>query len=335
MLRALLALTILVSASPAWADEPKYSCTYCDPEPDKRYPNGWRLMLSDLTLFRLNPIGLETRMRIGFQKRLYKSTEKAKENNFMFIGAFPKLNPASGQISFGGEIQPLSIFNVRTYYELQQFFGTFGFLQSFTSANAANFSDTNLAALADTAGTEPESKLVQHFSVQPQLMLKFGPIVVRSLLQLDYWNFNTKNKLIYEPTFDTLLPRKGWSMQTDTDVLYVPGSGLALGLRHTYSRPFYRAEHFDDAADQRAYDGQNAHQRIGLFAAYTFKDNGPSTFTKPTVLMVVSFYLQHKYRAGQPDMLDPGHTTEDYRSRAFPYLLLGFAFESDLLAIRY
>jgi hypothetical protein len=301
-------------------------------EPNK-FPDGWRLMLSDLNIFRLNPIGLESRARFGLQKKLYPSTKKVTENNFFFVGTFPKLNPASAQISIGGELQPASIFNVRTYYELQKFYGTFGFLQSFTSANS-NYSDSNLKDLADMPATEPESKTVRHFSVQPQVMLKFGKVVVRSLLQLDYWDFKTRGTLVYEPTFDTLLPKQGWTMSTDTDVLYMPGNGLAAGLRHTFVKPFYGSEHFDSAGDENTYDGQNAHHRLGLFAAYTFKDKGPSTFNKPTALLIVSFYLKHKYRAGQPDMMDPGHDEDDYRTRAFPYLILGFAFESDLLAIQ-
>jgi len=306
------------------------------PEPAEptKFPMGWRLMISDLTIFRLNPIGLETRSRIGLQKKLYASNKKISENNFFFLGAFPKLNPASAQFSLGGELQPASIFNVRTYYELQQFFGTFGFLQSFGSANA-NYSDHNLATLKDQSATKPEAKLVQHFSVQPQIMLKFGKIAVRSLLQLDYWKFDlSRGDLFYEPTFDTLLPNNGWTMSTDTDVLYVNGKGLAAGLRHTYVRPFYKSSHFTDSADENTYDGQNAHHRVGFFGAYTFKDKGPSTFNKPTAILIVSFYMKHKYRAGEPDTLDVGHTADDYRTRAFPYLILGFAFESDLLAIQ-
>lgn len=297
------------------------------------FPDGWRLMLSDLTIFRLNPIGLETRARLGLQKKLYPSTKKVTENNFLFAGIFPKLNPASAQLGFGGEIQPASIFNVRVYYELQQYFGTFGFLQSFSSANS-NYSDTQLKELADQPATEPEAKLVRHFSVQPTLMLKFGKVVVRSLLMLDYWDFKTRGTLIYEPTFDTLLPKQGWTMATDTDVLFVPGTGLAAGLRHSYVKPFYSDDHFNDAGDRDAYDGQNSHHRVGFFGAYTFRDDGPSTFNKPTVLLILSMYIQHKYRAGEPSTLDAGHTADDYRTRAFPYLVVGFAFESDFLAVR-
>src|SRR5688572_14995278 len=49
------------------------------PEPSK-YPNGLRLMASDLTIFRLNPLGLETRARIGVQKKLFPSDMKLTEN---------------------------------------------------------------------------------------------------------------------------------------------------------------------------------------------------------------------------------------------------------------
>jgi hypothetical protein len=52
-------------------------------------PASWRLMLSDLTVLRLNPLGLETRGRFGFQKRLFPSKAKISENNFAFFGLYP------------------------------------------------------------------------------------------------------------------------------------------------------------------------------------------------------------------------------------------------------
>jgi hypothetical protein len=116
-------------------------------------------------------------------------------------------------------------------------------------------------------------------------------------------------------------------------VLYVPGTGLAAGIRHSWVKPMYATKHFADAADEAMYDGQNSHQRIGLFGAYTLKDLGPSRFNKPTVIVIVSWYLKHKYRTGTPDMVDPGHDADDYRTRAFPYFLAGFAFESDFMTV--
>jgi len=308
---------------------------FADEEPVNKYPEGWRLMVSDLTIVRLNPTGLETRARIGVQKKLFPSELKLTENNFLFAGIFPKLNPASGHIAVGAEVQPASIFNLRVFGEASKYFGTFGYLQSFTSANA-NYSDATLADNKDnpTPATEPQAATGIRFSMQPMLQLKLGKIAVRALAMFDYWNFSTRASTAYEPTLDTLLPDQGWTVSTDTDVLYVPGNGLAAGLRHSWVKPMYSREHFDSDADQAAYDGQNSHQRLGLFAAYTFHDEGPSRFNKPTVILIVSWYLKHKYRAGEPDMLDPGHDAGDYRSRAIPYVVAGFAFESDFIDVR-
>jgi len=290
----------------------------------------------DLQIFRPIPTGLATGSRFGRPMKLYPSDKKVTENNFFFAGLYPKLNPASAQLGVGGELQPASIFNVRVLGELQQYFGTFGFLQSFGSANA-NYSDQTLADNKDAGNpsTEPQATLVKHLSIQPMLQLKFGKIALRSLLQLDYWNADIRSGDVafYEPTFDTLLPDQGWTMSTDTDLLYVTGTGLAAGLRHTYVRPFYNDKHFTGMADENAYDGKNAHHRLGFFGAYTIKDNGPSTFNKPTLILIVSFYLEHKYRAGEPDTLGPGEDAGDFRTRAFPYFIAGFAFESDFLAV--
>src|SRR5690606_33269445 len=68
----------LVTSSPPLIDEP-------EPEPGpSKYPDGLRVMASDLTIFRLNPLGLETRARVGVQKKLYASDKKVTENNFFF-----------------------------------------------------------------------------------------------------------------------------------------------------------------------------------------------------------------------------------------------------------
>ena len=304
-------------------------------------PGSWRLMLSDLTVFRLNPLGLETRARLGMQKRLYASEKAITRTNFMFLGAYPKLNPASAQLGIGGELQPASIFNIRAFAEVQQFFGTFGFLQSFTTPTA-NYSDHTLKDLRDDPVRAPQSTRMFHASIQPMLQLKVGPVAVRSLLLLDYWDFKVRDgdTTAYEPTVDTLLPDKGWTLSTDTDVLYTGRPGLAIGVRHSYVRPFYKQRHFASATDDNqaafaAYDGDNSHHRAGLFAAYTFRDDGPSRFNKPTVLLIMSWYLTHRYRTGEPGSpLPMDGRPDDYTSRAFPYLILGFAFESDFLPVR-
>ncbi len=311
-----------------------------EPEPerlpgDRVPPAGLRVMLSDVTFLRLNPIGLETRARFGVQQRLYYSDKAITRQNFWFAGLYPKLNPASAQIALGGEIQPASIFNLRVFGEVQKYFGTFGFFQSFQTANA-NYSDQTLKDLRDSTTTPPQTSTVLHASIQPLLQLRAGPIVVRGLFQLDYWNFKVRagDNVAYEPTVDTLLPNKGWTLAIDADVLYTGRKNLAIGLRFSHVHPFYNEDHFANAAELEAYDGQNMHSRLGLFAAYTLRDDGPSTFNKPTLILVASWYLDHRWRTGEPGTLTAADRPDDFTSRAFPYLLLGFAFESDFLAVK-
>jgi hypothetical protein len=304
-------------------------------DPDAPPPSGWRLMLSDLSILRVNPIGIETRARFGLQKRLYYSEKAITKTNFMFAGLYPKLNPASASLGVGGELQPASVFNLRVFGEFQQYFGTFGYLQSYTSADA-NFSDQRAKDLADDPAFEPQATKILHLSIQPLLQVKAGPIAIRGLFQLDYWALDIRDGdvVAYEPTFDTLLPDNGWTLQTDTDVLYTGKKGLAIGLRHTFVKPLYKEKHFTDQAAFDGYDNQNSHHRLGLFGAYTLRDTGPSKFNKPTIVLILSWYLSHKYRTGTPGTPDPGHTEDDYVSQAVPYVIAGFAFESDFMAVR-
>lgn len=296
-------------------------------------PGGWRLMLSDLTIFRLNPLGLETRARFGLQKRLYASESDVARTNFLFVGMFPKLNPVSVHAAIGAEIQPLSIFNLRVFAEASQWFGILGFMQSFTTATA-NYSDTTLKEMREDPGAQKATHL--RFGIWPQVQLRLGPLAVRSLFQLDYWDISVRDGdvVAYEPTVDTLVPDRGWVLQVDTDVLYVDHPGLALGVRHTAVRPYYKERHFADRADFDAYGGGNGHDRIGLFGAYTFRDRGPSRFNKPTVIVILSWYTDHRWRTGVPLDLPSGTRVDDFVSRAFPYIVGGFAFESDFLAVR-
>jgi hypothetical protein len=185
----------------------------------------------------------------------------------------------------------------------------------------------------------PQATAGFHLGIHPMVQMKFGKIAVRSLFQLDYWDFSLRDNdtVAYEPTLDTLLPDKGMSFMTDTDVLYTGRPGLAIGLRHTFVKPLYKQKHFADpnlsaTENQTEFDqfsGTNSHQRLGLFAAYTLHDRGPSRFNKPTILLIASFYLKHQYRAGSPDAMRADERADDFTSRAFPYLLMGFAFESD------
>ena len=252
-MRALVAVLVVVpglaiaEAEPTTPDATVPATTDRYPGATMLPPGTWRLMLSSLTVVRVNPIGLEARARFGVQKRLVASDNKLTRNNFMFLGVYPKLNPASAHLAVGGEIQPVSMFNLRATVELQKYFGTFGFLQSFRSPDL-NYSDAALDRLATVPGSEPQASTGFHAALAPLLQMKFGPIAVRALAQLDYWDFALRDgdTVAYEATYDTLLPDRGFTLSTDTDVLYTGRPGLAVGIRHSWVHPLYRARHFND-----------------------------------------------------------------------------------------
>jgi hypothetical protein len=68
-----------------------------------------------------------------------------------------------------------------------------------------------------------------------------------------------------------------------------------------------------------------------LFAAYTMRDTPQTAFNKPTLIVIASWYLTHRWRTGVPDETDISgdYNKNDFISRAFPYILVGLAFESD------
>ena len=82
-------------------------------------------------------------------------------------------------------------------------------------------------------------------------------------------------------------------------------------------QPLYRATDF--APGETAADAPNGHQRLGALLAYTFFDQGFTTFNKPTVFLNAAWYVQHRFRTGSEGQ------------RWMPYLLAGVSFTSDFL----
>lgn len=284
--------------------------------PPPRLPPRHRLLLNHLTVARANPIGLEHQLRAGWQRRLFVSEAALFRDNFFFAGVLPRLNPAFTRVGPAVEIQPLSILNLRASAEYVRFFSTFGYLQSFPSPTV-NYSDTRLAELADDDAAYAASGF--HASLEPTFQIKIGSTVIRNKFALDYWDMDLRagDTVFYEATLDTLLPGSGYNVANDFDILRVTDYGLTAGLRHTFVRPIYREGDFDEG-DDRGWV-RNRHHRLGALVAYTFHDRGYTKFNRPTVLLVTSWYLSHRWRTGR-DV-----------DRVVPYVVLGFAFQTDLL----
>ena len=312
----------------------------------------WRLTLNNLLVLRLNPVGLEDQVRLGFQRRLPNSEEQQGRlfaDRFVFFGIAPRLNPAFIKIGPSIEIQPLSILNLRVAAEYVGFFSTFGFLQSYPSAQD-DYSDKLLAACASADATTRESCSYRdaagerqlgseerrnykasglHVMIEPLVQLKLGPIALRNKLALEYWYMDVRggDRVFFDVTLDTLVPMRGWVLGNDLDLLWVSKFGLVAGVRYSVVKPLYTPN--EVRLGESAADVSNGVQRLGPMLSYTFFDRGFTRFNKPTLLLITGFYLSHRYRAGQePAAILPGVYVHN---PAMPYVVIGFSFQSDLL----
>ena len=269
-----------------------------------------RLYLASLTVVRYNPLGLETQNRLVFQHRLQDSESLLRRDTFASVAASVKLNPAYLKVGPMVELQPFTVLNVRAGYEFLRYFGSLGFLRSYADPTADHSDDTrNLtkAAAYSTSG--------HHLYVEPTLMVKVGSFAVRSKLAIEYWSLALQggDQVFYDATLDTLVRGDGWVVTNDTDALYLAGR-LTLGARLSGVWPMYDKDDFGGGGAPAGFAG-NSHLRVGPLVAFAFTTRENSSFNKPTLLAMASWYLDHRSREG-----------------ALPYLLVGFSFSSDFLA---
>jgi hypothetical protein len=305
MTRAALLLLGLSLSAQALAQSPQPSLE----TPDRR------LVLNTLFVARVNPLGLELQTRGGYQTRLYRDDRPLFRDNFLFVGLLPRINPAGIRVGPVVEFQPLTIFNLRLSAEYVGFFSTQGFLQSRSSPNI-DYSKS--ARDAGEAAGQNYAASGARFAVEPFVQMKVGPIAVRNRFSFEYWRMGLQDedRVWYDGTLDTLVPGKGFTYTNDLDLLFLGLPPLVVGARYSLVEPLYSSRQLPDG---EVLSADNGHHRVGLLAAYIFYDRGYTSFNKPAVLLNVAWYLQHRYRTGAET------------SRAVPYVILGFAFQSDLL----
>jgi hypothetical protein len=288
-----------------------------------------RVVLGNLFAVRLNPLGLEDQIRLGYQLRLLDRNTPLFRDTFFFAGVAPRLNPAFIKIGPSLEIQPLSIFNLHFGLEYVGYFSSFKQLQSFGSP-LDDYSDPTLDRGKDAGRNYATGGL--HVVLEPLVQVKLGPIAVRNKLAFEYWLMDVRagDRVFYDITLDTLVPKSGWVLANDLDVVYVSKVGVTVGARYSVVQPLYAASDFRPGEDRTREN--NGHQRLGPLFAYTFFDRGYTRFNKPTLVVITAWYLDHRYRTGAAaSEVVPSVFA---RSGGIPYVVLGFAFQSDLLAAR-
>jgi len=278
-----------------------------------------RFTITNVLVGRVNPLGLEDQLRAGLQQKLYDHASAALRDNFVFFGALPKLNPAFLKFGPAVEIQPASVFNLRVGAELVQWFGSFGYLASFYSP-LANWSDT-----AINQGKDAHRNYVTtgvHYTIEPTVRLKLGPIALVNRFAAEYWDMNLRSgdRVFYEPTLDTAVPLRGWVLANDLDVLYLTKFRFIAGVRYSVVAPQYTDAQL--APGDVVNASTNRQQRIGPLFAYTFFRRGYARFDQPTLVLILNWYVEHRFRTGA-DV-----------NQGVPYVVIAFAFTSDFILKR-
>lgn len=281
-----------------------------------------RIAISNLLVGRVNPLGLEDQLRVGVLKRMFVNSAPALRDNYVGISLAPRLSPAYVKVGPSFELQPLSVLNLRFTAELMQWFGTFNTLQSFGSP-LDDYSDSTLKRNNEMGLAYRPSGI--HLYFEPTVQMRFGPVAFRNRLSIEWFHMGLRpgDTSFYDISLDTMVQNGGIIVANDMDLMYMqrfhrwPTTQLIIGVRYSVVQPLYTPSAYREGEDPNV--NPNGQQRLGPLLAVTFFDRGYINFNKPTLLVIVNWYVQHRWRTGA-DV-----------SQGVPYAVIGFAFTSDFM----
>ncbi|MCB9635309.1 MAG: hypothetical protein H6721_24580 [Sandaracinus sp.] len=276
-----------------------------------------QLFYQSTTVARLNPLGLISFFQMGYRKRLYLSNSVFVRDNYFGIGVTGSASPAFGRGGLLVELQPVPFVRLWASYEAVGYFGTFDFLPSFQNADGANWSDSALGDASDAGRNYPTTGT--QLTVSGTLQARVGPAVLRSVLRATRPDYDLRrdDEVFYDVFYDILMANRGWMTTNDLDAFYIHQDRWTVGVRYTWSRSYMPDRVFSDPMNP---GNDVVTHRLGPVLVYTFFQKYKARYNGPSILFAVNWWLKHPYRTGQ-DV-----------SQAFPYVLLGFSFQGDLLA---
>ena len=274
-----------------------------------------RITYSNLLILRYNPLGLEDRFDLAYRYRLYRKNGLLWRDAHLGFGLSTSLNPAMIGVGPVITLQPLTILTLSAAYYFVAWYGSFDHISSFESAHD-DYSDSVIEERGDDGLNYATTGHVVRLQIHA--VGKIGPVVINNDLKFYYSNMDLRqgDMVFYEPRYDVMVPNDSWALTNDSDLLYVTRFGLVAGVRNTVVHAFYREVHVREG---ESTDTDNVPMvRIGPFLAYRFYDRPKKRFNKPTLVLVVNWWLKNRFRTGQ-DV-----------SQAVPYVVLAFKFEGDI-----
>jgi hypothetical protein len=279
-------------------------------------PPAERLLLRNISLVRLNPLGLFDELRLTYRRRLYEHDSAALRDNFAGLGVVGVATPAFVRGGPSIEIQPASVLQLTASYEWIRYFGTFDILQSYPSARD-DYSDQARKERSEQGLNYAAG--ARELTLTALLQAKVGPVAVRTstrLVRTDT-NLTPGDRVFYHTMFDIVAPAHGWLVANDTDALFVGVKRLAIGAR--YSMVHALLDDGDFAPGEPHSAAGTPIHRAGPFAAYTFYDDPAAKINTPTLVLLTQWWLKHRYRTGAEV------------SQAVPFVVIALAITSDLM----
>ncbi|MFV8755710.1 hypothetical protein ACNOYE_34600 [Nannocystaceae bacterium ST9] len=253
---------------------------------------------------RINPLGLEERLWIGYQYRLYDKTGDIWKGSNIGIFLRPILSPAIGLIGPTLQIQPLAVLRLRATWSFVGWLGTFDYMQSYQSP-WDDFSDTRLDE--QTAKGENYATFGHQTELELLFQVRFKQIVLRNTLTADYnvMKLRGNDDVYYDIRIDALVPNNGWAIFNDTDLLWAQDfkgprkSTLLVGTRATVVKAFY-PKHVYEKGDQIS-DPNGPIFKLGPELGYIFYDRPDKRprFNRPTLLLIPQWNILHRWRSGR------------------------------------
>ena len=254
----------------------------------------------DQVAARVNPMGLFDEARVGHRQPLYASSSPALRHNFVGAALNASFSPAFARAGVFVEYAPTSFVDVFGIYEAGAWFGPWG-LRSYPNAGVARWSDDDLSR--EPSYSAPMQQLVSglllHFQIGRRVFVKSNGRFVFEQVGL-----HGGDRAFYDPNWDILFPNEGFIYVDDVDVQVEPARHLRVGARWNVTHAFFaEADHARSDTTQRA----------GPIASYVFYERPHAAFNTPMLSLVVNWWVEHPYRAGE----------------AAPYVGVAFSFQSN------
>jgi hypothetical protein len=200
---------------------------------------------------RWNPLGLSLEADLGPKWQIYSAESEVLRLNFLRPFFFLGISPTRFHTGVGFDLQPLSIFGLKTHVGQVGYFGTYGNLQSFESSNV-DWGDSTRKEDSTTQNSSLKNsqKLIGDWYVmQAYMQAKMSDFGLKLGYGLQLYSFDLPQKHVafYDPNDDVLLENKKWSsfvtLAVACDTLK-ESTGIKLGVSaRSHQVPFSDGRH--------------------------------------------------------------------------------------------